>query len=119
MIEEFLKIGFKFSKSENTGAGFVKEYSYYPEYLKDNHYTLVTFRNHSPAKTLDGDSVDQGTDYRLYVHRNSDGSFVSSPFQLSDKGIYLEQNFKNIFKNELINLNRKKQLNKILTYENN
>ena len=113
MIENFLNIGFKLSKSDRTKYGLLKEYSYYPEYLVDNHYTLLTYRSHLPSRTLDGVTVDQGTDYRLYVCRNIDGKFIDSPFQLSDRDDLLEKKFKEVFKGELKKLNREYQFDLI------
>jgi hypothetical protein len=49
-LKRFLEIGFKQSKPETwSGAGWGREYTYYPNYLGDNHYTLVTFTHGSES----------------------------------------------------------------------
>lgn len=53
------------------GWGISNSYEYHPEYM-DNHYTLIIFRLKKYTSVS----------YRLYIH-NSEGRFVSSPFQLS------------------------------------
>ena len=73
MIDMFLEIGFELVGQEDTEVGYVR-YKYYPSYMGDNHYTLVRF-----TYRKGGDN-----DWRLYIHKNSDGSYVDSLFQLSD-----------------------------------
>jgi hypothetical protein len=76
-------------KFKKTQGGSVDEYRYYPSYLGDNHYTLIIFKSN---KVVDGNfnTIDysgknfSGNEYRLYIHKNSDGSYVDSPFQISD-----------------------------------
>ena len=105
MIDNFINIGFKFKESKETSMGVINEYNYYPDYLGENHYTLITFRSHF---------LSQDTDYRLYIH-NSNSEFVDSPFQLSDRGSDLERRFKEVFKGELKKLNREYQFNLIFS----
>jgi hypothetical protein len=99
-LNKFLQIGFKQSKPETwSGAGWGMEFTYYPDYLGDNHYTLVTFTHGKDA------GIRENTEYRLYIHRNLDGKFIDSPFQLSyttdwNKN-YLDNKFNEIFKFEL------------------
>lgn len=79
MIDNFLNIGFKFKESKETSMGVINEYNYYPDYLGENHYTLITFRSHFLSMKMDGTMIEQDTDYRLYIH-NSNSEFVDSPF---------------------------------------
>ena len=79
MIDMFLEIGFELVGQEDTEVGYVRDYKYYPSYMGDNHYTLVRF-----TYRKGGDN-----DWRLYIHKNSDGSYVDSLFQITD---YLEWN---------------------------
>ena len=90
-------------------CGLSREYTYYPNYLGDNHYTLVTFTHGSES------GIRENTEYRLYIHRNLDGKYVDSRFQLSydrdwNKN-YLDNKFKEIFKFELRDSKLKELLN--------
>jgi hypothetical protein len=96
-LNKFLEIGFNQSKPETwSGAGgWGREYTYHPNYLGDNHYTLVTFTHGEEA------GIRENTEYRLYVHRDIDGMYVASKFQLSydrdwNKN-YLDNQFNQIF----------------------
>ena len=107
-LNKFLEIGFKQSKPEVwSGDGWGREYTYYPNYLDDNHYTLVTFTHGEE------DGIRENTEYRLYIHANKDGKYVDSKFQLSyDRDWnkkHLDKQFNDIFKLELRN-NRLKEL---------
>jgi hypothetical protein len=91
------------------GAGWAWDYKYYPSYLGDNHYTLLAFTSGSDRK------ICMKTEYRLYVHKNIDGSFVSTPFQLTAKPLMdgtdlLTQKFEKLFRMEL----REIEIDKIL-----
>jgi len=103
MIDMFLEVGFKLVKQEDTEVGYVREYKYYPDYMEDKHYTLVLF---TYKKGSDND-------WRLYIHRNEDGSYVESPFQLSD---YTDRNkaiIKEHFNNRFFAEIRNQKLEKI------
>ena len=109
-LKRFLEIGFKQSKPETwSGAGWGREYTYYPNYLGDNHYTLVTFTHGSET------SIRKNTEYRFYIHRNLDGNYVKSPFQLSHdrdwNRKYLDNKFNQIFNLELRDSKLKELLN--------
>jgi hypothetical protein len=109
-LKRFLEIGFKQSKPETwSGAGWSREYTYYPNYLGDNHYTLVTFTHGSES------DIRENTEYRLYIHRNLDGNYVKSPFQLSHdrdwNRKYLDNKFNQIFNLELRDSKLKELLN--------
>lgn len=101
MLNRFIEIGFKQSKPEIwVGAGWCIEYTYYPDYLVDNHFTLVTFSRES--------GITEKTEYRLYIHNNDNGKYISSIFQLSydlewNKN-YLDSLFNETFKMELRDL---------------
>ncbi len=69
----FKSIGFTIHKDGSTEIGSIKEYKYYSPKLVDNHYNLVLFK-HNEGKD---------TDFRLYVHKNENGSYVDCPFQVS------------------------------------
>ncbi len=109
-LNRFLEIGFEQSKPETwSGAGWGIEYAYYPNYLGENHYTLVTFTHGSES------GIRENTEYRLYIHRNLDGKYVDSPFQLSyDRDCnkkYLDNQFNQIFNLELRDNKLKELLN--------
>jgi len=93
-LDRFLEIGFTKYKDGTTSIGKSSEYKYYPDYLGDNHYTLVTFTHYT--------SLD--TDYRLYIH-SANGGFVDSIFQLSGgkdwNDNYLNKKFDEIFVREV------------------
>jgi hypothetical protein len=102
ILDLFIEIGFTLNK-EDKGIGVIQELKYYPDYLGDNHYTLITFRhNNYINKTT-------GTEFRLYVHKNIDGSFVSTPFQSSSLSFILSK-VNDIFTPEF----REIKLNKVL-----
>lgn len=89
-LNKFLEIGFEQSKPEVwSGAGWFREYTYYPNYLGDNHYTLVTFTH----------GEEDG-------HGNKVGKYVDSKFQLS-----YDKDWNDIFKLELRNEKLKELLN--------
>ena len=102
MIDMFLEIGFKLVRQEDTEVGYVREYKYYPDYMEDKHYTLVRFTYRK----------GNDNDWRLYIHRNEDGSYVDSPFQLSDytnrNKIIIKEHFDKIFLTEIRNQKLKK-----------
>jgi hypothetical protein len=116
-LNRFLEIGFKQSKPETwSGAGWCIEYTYYPNYLGDNHYTLVTFTRILPRELFrEEGGIRENTEYRLYIHVNKDGKYVDSKFQLSyDKywnKKYLDKQFNVIFKLELRDGKLKELLN--------
>jgi len=83
-LSKFKKIGFKCKKKSSTTIGKYLEYKYYPNYLKDAHYTLVVFLSWCRMMSVKGESMKIHTVWRLYEHKNVDGSFVSSLFQISD-----------------------------------
>lgn len=97
MIDMFLEIGFKLVRQEDTEVGYVREYKYYPDYMEDKHYTLVRFTYRK----------GNDNDWRLYIHRNEDGSYVDSPFQLSDytdkNKVIIKEHFDKIFLTEIRN----------------
>jgi hypothetical protein len=97
MIDMFLEIGFKLVKQEDTEVGYVREYKYYPDYMEDKHYTLVRFTYRK----------GNDNDWRLYIHRNEDGGYVDSPFQLSDytdrNKVFIKEHFDKIFFAEIRN----------------
>ena len=97
MIDMFLEIGFKLVRQEDTEVGYVKEYKYYPDYMEDKHYTLVLFTYRKGS----------GNDWRLYIHRNEDGRYIESTFQLSDytdrNKVFIKKHFDKIFFAEIRN----------------
>jgi hypothetical protein len=109
-INRFLDIGFKQSKPETwTGTGWGMDFTYYPDYLDENHYTLVTFTHGSES------GIRENTKYRLYIHRNSDGKYVDIKFDISyttdwNKN-YLDTKFNELFKFELRDSKLKELLN--------
>jgi len=68
-LDRFLNIGFTLHKEDVNAHGHLcREYKYRPSYMNDSHYTLVLFNNE---------------DFRLYIHKNEDGSFIDLGFQIS------------------------------------
>lgn len=99
MINLFEKIGFICNKKQQeTDVGYVNEYKYYPSYMVDKHYTLVTFKYKYGYLTI----------YRLYVHNNVDGSYYDNIFDTSDVD-YIYNKLNKIFKREF----RKMKLERI------
>lgn len=101
-LDRFKSIGFILTKSDKTNAGTVTEWSYYPDWLEDKHFTLVLFCSNRKKHW-----------YLLYIHNNSDGSYYDSPFQLTyneRNANYLNSEFDRIFISEL----RNNQINQIL-----
>ena len=94
-LKKFLTIGFKFHSYDELPAGKVYEYKYYPDYMDDKHYTLVVFEHYQCSNK----------DWRLYIHNNSDGSFLDSPFQINDHSEwnrnYINNMIDEIFKSEI------------------
>lgn len=99
MIDMFLEIGFKLVRQKVTEAGYVREYKYYPVYMEDKHYTLIRFT----YRYREGSD----NDLRLYIHRNEDGGYLESPFQLSDYSdfnkVLIKEHFDRIFLTEIRN----------------
>lgn len=108
-LDRFLEMGFKQAEPEHwTGSGWAMSYKYYPIYLIDKHYTLITFTYGEEA------GIRDNTEYRLYTHYNDKSGYVDCKFDLSyhkdwNKN-YLDNKFKEIFKIEL----RNRKLNEIL-----
>ena len=74
-LRKFKKIGFEIVKKKSNCL----EYKYYPNYLKDTHYTLVVFSSWCNMMSEKREPMMKfHTDWRLYEHKNVDGSFVSS-----------------------------------------
>lgn len=122
MIDSIIKNIFKHTYHKSTNFGIVNNYKYYPKYLGNNHYTLVIFRTHDHLYYSDVLGDKSPTEYRLYIHKNEDDSFVKIIFQLSDgsgKNKYnLNTEIKKIFKHELLLLKLKNIKNKIETNYN-
>lgn len=107
IVELFESVGFSFhvrSESSETTIVVIEEYKYYPHYLKNTHYSIL-FVTYKKSNNID---------YRLYVHKNEDFSFVSSPFQTSQFEKYALDDFHLMFKNELLRNHRLKTLTNIL-----
>ena len=109
MIDMFLDIGFELVGQEDNEYGYLREYKYYPSYMEDNHYRLVlfTYVNFSMRNSfleLKGKEI-RDSDWRLYMHRNSDDGFVDSLFQLSDYSdfnkVLIKKYFDRIFSIEI------------------
>ena len=76
-------IGFEYDSKFSSKYGIGLHYKYYPNYLGDNHYTLVIFILRNYTKGYNGEDLYRSRDFRLYVHAK-DGSFVKSHFQIDD-----------------------------------
>jgi hypothetical protein len=109
MIDMFLDIGFELVGQEDNEYGYLREYKYYPSYMEDNHYRLVlfTYVNFSMKRyqSNEFDCQIRDSDWRLYMHRNSDDGFVDSLFQLSDYSdfnkVLIKKYFDRIFSIEI------------------
>lgn len=101
VMDKITKIGFTLKGTNNPGAVTSYEYIYQPDYLQDNHYTLVILKSHKP--TIDFKTREPlyiNIDYRLYTH-NKDGKFVNSPFQIGyHNDFIIKREFKKVFKQE-------------------
>ena len=107
LLDIFKSLGFVFYKTTNTSAGSSDEFKYYPDYLDDSHYTLVTFKHKNNI------THQYGTEFRLYRHKNVKGSFIESPFQITNSNHnskYITEKIDVLFINELRDI----KLNKIL-----
>ena len=77
-------IGFEYDDKFSSIAGIGLHYRYYPEYLGDNHYTLVIFISRNYIK--DGYTLKvlyRCRDFRLYIH-DKNGKYIDSHFEISD-----------------------------------
>lgn len=96
--ELFKKIGFELTDVEVTKDN-VRHYKYRPGYLVDTHYTLVVYKGH---------------DYRLYTHYDEDGSFETTPFQISAYNEYcknlLMEKINEVFPEEIKNIERNNKI---------
>jgi hypothetical protein len=102
VTEIITKIGFSLKKTSMPGGGTSYEYIYQPDYLQDNHYTLVIFKsNNYTTDYRTKQQLYKNIDYRLYTH-NKDGKFVNSPFQIGshNNGLLIKREFKKVFKQE-------------------
>ena len=91
IFKKIINIGFKYHKSSCSDFGRWLEYKYYPSRLNTTHFTLFIFVYKNYSKQ-----------YRLYIHNNSDGSFVDTPFQIYDSFQHLiNAHLNEIFKLEL------------------
>jgi len=110
-IDRFIEIGFKQIDKMFTSAGCASHFKYYPSYLIDKHYTLVTF-SHGKEESL------ENCEYRLYVHNNVDGSYADSIFQTTYKHAnsikISNEMFDETFKQELKQLLRTQKLNTLI-----
>ena len=97
LLELMDEIGFIEGEKRETTVGYITEYKYYCPYLKDKHYTVVVFKN----KIYTTDMNHKSIEYRLYIHRNIDGGFCSSPFQTNINSVwnrnYIKKNMEEIF----------------------
>lgn len=91
MIDSFINIGFEYTRTYMPGAGWVREFKYYPSYMGDNHYTLILF---TYGKI---DEIKDDTEYRLYIHRNINGEYVNSPFQEGYYSDFIKDDLKDKF----------------------
>jgi hypothetical protein len=83
-LNRFTEIGFFQSKPETwTGAGWSREYKYYPEYFDDKHYTLVIYTHGTNTQ------ISPSSEYRLYLHSTKDLKYIKSEFQ----GRYFESSY--------------------------
>lgn len=95
IIDLMSSIGFRHTSFSNTGSGSVNYYMYFPDYFEGKHYTLVLFKHaHSDY-----------CEHRLYIHKDTDGSFLGSLYQISasDQSSfdYINEKIKKIFVSEM------------------
>lgn len=120
IIKLMESIGFKFHNNsimnKDMKYGTAHKYKYYPDYFTDKHYTLILFSN---DKVLLNGSLSPVTfvDHRLYIHKNSDGSYHDSPYQINS---YSENNKKYIIEkiNKIFSIELRDQKLNELIYQN-
>lgn len=96
ILDKLTIIGFSIHSERETTAGEIKELKFYPNYLNGTHYTMVFFKYKTGGSGR--------ADFRLYEHRNEDGSFVESLFQLnSSRDDIIHNQLDDIFKSEIRN----------------
>ncbi len=108
IIEKMKTIGFSVVRTDYKKLGIYIEYKYYPSYMTDTHYTLGLFDYHNADYA----------DHRLYVHNNSDGSYVASTYQTSsssqNNATYIDVMLETVFASEILELNRQATLKDII-----
>lgn len=96
ILDKLTRIGFNIHNERETIVGEIKELKFYPSYLRYTHYSMVFFKYKSGGN-------GRG-DFRLYEHRNEDGAFVESLFQLnSTHDEMIHNKLGDIFKSEIRN----------------
>jgi hypothetical protein len=105
VMDTINRIGFVLESNSETDLGVIRKYKYRPDYMGENHYTLIVFDSNSwTPMYFNKDYMYFNKDYRLYVH-NSEGQFVHSPFQIGGPGNFdlLRQKFRQTFVSEMRN----------------
>lgn len=96
ILDKLTRIGFNIHTERETTVGEMKELKFYPNYLNGTHYTMVFFKFKAGGSGR--------ADFRLYEHRNEDGAFVDSLFQLnSSHEDTIHNKLEDIFKSEIRN----------------
>ncbi len=116
VIKLMEQIGFVFHKKETSYinssgkdvplAGTSLTYKYYPEYFEDQHYTFIFFENNNCVDLSSQKSQKISLfDHRLYIHRNIDGYFIASPYQINSHSDwnknYITKKINEIFSSEI------------------
>jgi hypothetical protein len=104
VMDTINRIGFVLESNSETDLGVVRKYKYRPDYMGENHYTLIVFDYKKPTMDISSNPLYLNKDYRLYIH-NSEGFFVDSPFQIGSPGNFdlLRRKFRQTFVSEMRN----------------
>jgi hypothetical protein len=113
LLELMDEIGFIEGEKGETTVGYITEYKYYCPYLKDKHYTMVVFKNKSYTTDMNRQPLYKSIEYRLYIHMNIDGSYHSSPFQISINSEWNRNYIKSQMEKIFIDVARNRKLEEI------
>lgn len=102
VMDTINRIGFVLESISETELGVIRKYKYRPDYMGENHYTLIVFDSKNPTMDISWTPMYFNKDYRLYVH-NSEGFFIDSPFQIGSPGNFdlLRRKFRQTFVSEM------------------
>ena len=101
VMDTINRIGFVLESNSETDLGVVRKYKYRPDYMGENHYTLIVFDYKKPTMDISSNPLYLNKDYRLYIH-NSEGRFVDSPFQIGGTNFdLLCRKFRQVFVSEM------------------
>lgn len=103
LIDTFKKIGFLYigtekkniDKDNSNDYNICDRYEYYSPHLSESHYTLIVYKYTRGLNNI----KDAIVDFRLYIHANSNGRYIYSPFQCSTHSEHNRVHIKNVMNN--------------------